>query len=294
MSEVVNAAGAAPAGGEQPAPESQVAPTVNEPAVTPEPLADLLAQHRREKAERTRARTEADGYKSRVTELEAKLAQLENARKDILGDPVGYLRAHGVTDEELPLIGEATMYERMPGKAPPDLRARMLEAKLERERRTRETEAAERARAAEAEQAENQIRTYHGVLSQAVQAGAGDFPVSSEWFAESPEDHVESLMHTARNMAQAAEQRGEVADLSPASVRRTLEEFLAKRVQRATRSGGAGTPAAVGEKTNESPRGVSGQSAAQKAAGPRPDASTDEERRRRAKEVLETFDKMGG
>jgi hypothetical protein len=290
--QIVNDAGAAPAA--EGAAPAQVTP---EPAPAPAqtPVSEILAQHRAARAEAKKARGETDSLRSELATVKAELEKYRGARSSIIADPVGFLRSHGVTDDELPLIGEAAFYERMPDKAPPTLRARMLELRLNREQREREAErqrAAEEARRAEAD---NRFNSFVAALADGG-LSAETHPVSAAWFAESQDEYVQSLVHTARNMAEAAEEAGVRADLSPGNVRKVLEDHLAKRAGRLPGRQPVdqrGAQAPVGEKrTPEAPRGVSPQASA--GGTTRAPANTDQERVRRAIAAMDAFDQGSG
>lgn len=289
--QIVTAAGAAPAEGLL-APAQPTVTPAPAPAAEPAPaISDLLAQHRRARQESQKAAQETAGVRSELERVKAELAKYQGARKDIIADPVGFLRAHGVTDEELPLVGEAAFYERMPNKAPADLRARMLEARIARTERDREAALANEATAAEARDAAARIQNYRGALEASV-TGEG-CPLSKAWFGDDgAEEYVESLVHTARNLAHAANERGEVADLSPANVRKVLEDHLAKR---AGRLPGRAAPAEQKREDQrpsflDAPRGVSAQGAVNSGSTARAPANTEAERVRRAIAAMDALD----
>lgn len=251
----------------------------------PQPLADLIAEHRRSREAAKREAATRAQREARVAELEAELERGRASRGSILADPVGYLRAQGVQDDELPVVGEALMYHLMPDRAPANLRPRLLEAQMRRNERQRETEAATRAQREAAERDAAQYGVYVAALDASARAApATENPYSRRWFGESHEEYVQSLEATARNLAAAAQEAGEVADLRPQNVMRVLEAHLAQRARR-FEARAAEPDTRAGERTAETNQGVSTQRLNERGSA-RPPALTDEERIRRAVEAL--------
>lgn len=133
----------APAPEQAPAPEAAPEPTPEAQTPTPEPeqpapeqptgLADLIRQQRQDRAMRQAKEREAQDIRAKLEAAEAQLARMSKA--DMLSDPIGFAQLHGLTEQEMALIGQAYLYHLVPDKAPPDLRYKMLEAKTARERR---------------------------------------------------------------------------------------------------------------------------------------------------------------
>lgn len=131
------------------------------------------------------------------------------------------------------------------------------------------------------------LQSYQAVIEAAVQTWDGVYPESQAWFGQNHDEYTQSLMHTANNMAEAARARGEVADLSPKAVAAVLERDIASRAarirggkptQQSAMASGQ-TPAAGGKQpTVLSTKG--------QGASPTPKATTEDERLKRAMEVV--------
>jgi hypothetical protein len=207
-----------------------------------------------------------------------------------MSDPVGYAQMLGLSDQDMALIGQAYLYHLVPEKAPPDLRYKMLEAKSSRERKTLEEQRQrdEYARAEDARQ--QQINQYVSMMGAAAEAWGADgdkhpYQASHAWFGGNHDEYSESLVHTARNIAAGAQERGEVADLSIKAVAATLERDLASRLGRAKPQAAAPTQPAVvaapkAPTSGKQPAVMSTRG--QDGGAPRPPAETDEERVKRA------------
>jgi uncharacterized protein YukE len=274
---------------ETPAPAPAEAPApAPEPAKEP-PLSEVIRQARVERQQRAVKDRENADLRTKLQEATERLSRLDKA--DMVADPIGFAQAHGISEQEMALIGQAYLYHLVPDKAPPDLRYKLLEAKTARTERQREAERAEAAKKAAADAEAQSIQQYAGVLGASVQVWEGSgqhpFPASQAWFGGSQNEYAESLMHTARNLAEAARVAGEVADLSPKAVAEALERELAPRVTRIRGTGSRlsqtsekapAQPAAGGKQPAVlSTRGQGGQ--------PVPEATTEEERIRRATEA---------
>ena len=149
------------------------------------------------------------------------------------------------------MVAENAMYGLVPDKAPPDFRARMVEAQYKRDKALQEertakerAEADEKAKKAAAEAGERMEKEYQESLLAAIPSLTGN-TVSSEWFGQDHADYVESLFHTARNLATEATRAGKRADLSPANVAAVLEKHLADKVNRIGKPKQEAVPAAV-------------------------------------------------
>ena len=118
----------------------EAAPVAEAPQDTPpaEPAPSPLALKIKAERERREAQRQTEdavtGYKRQISELQE---QLESVKKvdDPLSDPVGWARARGLSQEEQLLLGQSLLYDLAPNKAPADMRIRLLEAKMAREKR---------------------------------------------------------------------------------------------------------------------------------------------------------------
>lgn len=279
-------------------------PKAEVPADKPDPqkqaLADIIREQRESRKAREIEATRAKDAESRLGEAQSEIEKLKRAN-DFEADPVAYARARNWDKEKQALMGQMLLYDLVPDKAPADLRTRMLETKLEREKReAAETQKQQQAQQAQA-QAQQQYTQFVAMVDQAAASfDEGSYPESTAWFV-SPEsgeiDHdtyVRSLVATATNMANVAAKEGRVADLSPASIGRTLEAEVAKRmkardakVQKRTKPAQPASQQAApvvagggGMQPTESTKGTYG------SGTPRPPAQTDEERVARALAVL--------
>lgn len=207
----------------------------------------------------------------------------------MVADPIGFAEAHGLSEQEMALVGQAYLYHLVPDKAPAHLAGKLLEAKMAREAKAREAKAqADAARQAD-EQSTAQVQQYTAVLGVAVQTwesgGAHPFPSSQAWFGGNHEEYQESMVHTARNIAEVARARGEVADLSPKAVAAQLEQDIASRAARFRTPAAAPTQQSV-KVEPETPATGGKQPAVLSTKGqggsPMPKAVTEEERIQRA------------
>jgi len=118
---------------------------------------------------------------------------------------------------------------------------------------------------------------------------AGSYPESSAWFGDDFGAYMQSLMATARNVSQRAQAEGKVADLRPESLAATLEAATAQRLAardarkqaRAPQAKADAVRPADGMQTVDtlSMRNMTG------AGSPRPPATDEKERIRRAAEA---------
>lgn len=272
-------------------------------AIAPDPqkqaLADIIREQREARKAREESQARAKDLEGKYTEAQQEIEKLKRAN-DFETDPVAYARARGWDKEKQALMGQMLLYDLVPDKAPPDLRQRLFETKIEREKREAADKAQQEQQAQAQQAAQQQYQQYVGMVDQAVQQfEEGSFPESTAWFIN-PEteevDHdnyVRSLVATAVNMANVAQREGRVADLSPASIAKALEAEVAKRmkardakVQKRTKPAQpasqqqAPVVVAGGMPPTESTKGSYGSGA------PRQPAQTDEERVARAIAVL--------
>lgn len=287
-----------------PAQEDKAAPAPVLPAqeaAKPQPLAELIKQTREARQAKAQEEARAKDLQSKYDELQAKMDQLQRD-SDFENDPVAYAKARGWDKEKQLLMGQMLLYDLAPDKAPQDLRLRMFESKQQREKR----EAEEQRKAEETQRIQQgQQETYQAFVAAIDQTAAafepGSYPESQAWFInpESGEvDHdtyVRSLVATAVNMANAAQRENRVADLSPASIAKTLEAEVARRMSKRDEAKAkrmVKAPAAPempvvkqealvagGVQPTESTQGTYGSGA------PRPQAKTDQERLNRAMAV---------
>lgn len=245
-----------------PAPGTSAIPT---PPVTRDDIRAAIAEDREMREARARTESELAAAKRERDEAVARVRDYEATRDNVFADPIGHFTALGMDDRALAVLGETIMYHLVPDKAPPDHRARLVEARMNREAALREKRTATEAEAAKAaaetarRAAEaDEVDRYAVAVSTATKAfakeaetagGSHPFPVSAAWFADDADNYTISLVQTAAHLAEAAQERGEVADLSPRAVARELEATLTKRAARiaAAKSGATGpkiTPAA--------------------------------------------------
>lgn len=251
-----------------------------------ESLADLIRKQREERQARQAHQKEASDLKARVAELEGQLAK--SAKADLLSDPIGFAQAHGLSEKEMALIGQAYLYHLVPDKAPPDLRVKLLEAKMAREKKLDEDKRTAEQRANDEAMQRAQVQQYTSAIRQSIPSFGDSFPHSTAWFGANHEEYTQSLVHTARNLAEWAQENNRVADLSPKAVAAVLEQDLASRFKRlkppaqqqATQQQGEKPviPAAGKQPAVLSTRG--------QGASPAPPAMSEEERLKRAMDVV--------
>lgn len=238
-SAVVASAEAKPAEPSTPAAEP---PKTEEPAKSlgSSSLAEQIRADREARLAREKAVAEQTDYKAKLAEAEAKIAELSKTSEIARRDIVAHLTALGFTAKDLATAGESIMYHLVPDQAPPDIRIRTLEARLDRERREaeeaeqRKAQEADKRRAEEAAQeAERMQAEYVESLRTVVETAESTGLVHSvAWFADSHAEYTESLLRTAQNLATTAQAQGKVADLSPANVAAVLEKHLLERASR--------------------------------------------------------------
>ena len=166
---------------------------------------------------------------------------------DPLSDPVGWARARGLSQEEQLLLGQSLLYDLAPNKAPADMRIRLLEAKMAREKRAEQEQAQRNQSLAAQRQNQNlinqfaeEIETFAGSLP------IGSFPESEDFYGDDSAQYVQDLLNHARVLATGAAKAGRRVDLSPEAVAKSLEADLVKRLSR------RGSRAAVAPTTAES------------------------------------------
>jgi hypothetical protein len=220
-------------------PPAPVATVTNppEPVIpAPEPpkgpsLADVIRQEREAKQARAQEAARAKDLEAQLADARSEMDRLKRD-SDFESDPVAYAKARGWDNEKQALMGQMLLYDLVPDKAPPDLRLRLFESKQARAERER-TDAARKAQE-EAAAAQSQEQYHNFVTAVQHAAGSfedGSFPESQAWFGEDQDTYVRSLVATAVNMASAAQRDGRVADLSPASIAKTLEAEVERKMK---------------------------------------------------------------
>jgi hypothetical protein len=253
-------------------------------------LAEVIRQERESRKAREQESARAKDLETKYSELRAEMERVKRD-SDFEADPVAYARARGWDKEKQVLMGQTLLYDLVPDKAPPDLRIRLFESKQARERRESQ-EQAEKARTEQAQAAEQE--QYHTFVTAVDRAAgsfeSGSFPESESWFGEDHDTYVRSLVATAINMASAAQQNGQVADLSPAAIARTLEAEVARKMKaRDDRAQKRAKPVAPAQQETQAGGGMQPTESTKGTYGsgaPRPKAVSDAERVARAIAVM--------
>ncbi len=274
----------------QAAPAAVAAPSETSPQEAPPApvakgpsLAEVIRQEREAKQARAQESARAKDLETQLADVRAEMERMKRD-SDFEADPVAYAKARGWDHEKQVLMGQTLLYDLVPDKAPADLRQRLYESKQARKEREQAEQARQEREQAQAAQSQEQYTNFVTVVQQA--AGSfedGSFPESQAWFGEDQDTYVRSLVATAVNMASAAQRDGRVADLSPASIAKTLEveverkmkardERTQKRVKPVPPAQQVAAQVAGGVQPTESTRGIYG------SAGPAPKAKTDAER----------------
>jgi hypothetical protein len=286
-----------------PVPAPAPTPVVKAEEPKPDPakqsLAEVIRSEREARKQREEASLKAKDLEFKFTEAQAEIDKLRRAN-DFENDPIAYAKARGWDKEKQALMGQMLLYDLVPDKAPADLRQKLFESKHEREKREEAEKRTQEEQTRTQQAAQQQYQQFVAVVDQAAAAfEEGSFPESQAWFinpASGEMDHdtyVRSLVATATNMANAAAREGRVADLSPASIAKTLEAEVARRmtardakVQKRTKPVEPASQQQVapvapgGMQPTESTKGTYG------AGAPRPAATSDAERIARAMAVL--------
>lgn len=213
----------APAQPEQPQAKEPEAPVEKQPG-----LGETIRGWREAREAAKRAQDETSTLKQQLAKM---TQELEAARTSgFEDDPVGYAKSRKWTPEQQLLYGQSLLYDLRPDKADPQFRIKMFEDKQARkEREAREAEEARKAQEAEAS-TRNLMEKFYTDTAHAVQSTpAGSYPGVEDWFGDDTESLMTSLMATARNVGAAATAAGQVADLSPAALMRTLEAEVTSR-----------------------------------------------------------------
>lgn len=194
-----------------------------------DPLAKIIAEQRA-----NRARVEAESKaKADIQAENGKLReQLDAVRKasSFEDDPVAYAKSRKWDKYTQAFLAQTLLYDLVPDKAPQDIRLRLYEMRQSREKAEAEATAKQKEMAAQAEAQQVPLRNYAMHLEHAMKTeGTDAFPESASWFDGDDESYHSSLMATAKNMAESAKNSGTMADLSYASVAKTLETEVSRR-----------------------------------------------------------------
>lgn len=229
----------APAATPDPGPATTTSPATPAP-VDAAALLAAINQDRDRREAGIRAEQEAATFKTRAEAAEAKLAEFEKAKRNRLLDPASFFKKMGYTDKEMALTAEGLMFSLIPDKAPPDHRAKLVEAQMLRDREAQEEEKKAAEAAAQAKQTQDQAEyskqmetKYHNFLTEGV-AGfkPGDFPASQAWFDKDHAGYARELLETARTLAENAAKAGTKIDLSATAIAPHLEAKYAERAKR--------------------------------------------------------------
>lgn len=227
-----------------PTPETSATPAA--PAQVPVPGIDAKALMEAINADRVqREKTasdakERDTYKARADAAEAKLNDLDKAKKNRLLDPAGFLRKMGYSDRDLALTSEGIMFTLMPDKAPPGWVANLVKAQREQDLsdaeerdKQRETDAQKRASESHVAQEKEIEKRYQNFLEQEVAAfPAGTYKASQIWFADNHKAYAQELFDTARALADEAVKAGKTIDVSGSAIAVHVEKKYAEKAQR--------------------------------------------------------------
>ena len=262
------------------------------PAESKPSLADEIRADRERRQAQAKAAEEESSAKKELEAAKAKLDKYEKSKDNALLDATGFLKEMGMSPQEMAAFAENVMFTLVPEKAPTDFRQRMLEAQYKRdkqleasrikqERERMEQEARDKA-AAEGERMEQEFKE---ALATAVPSfTAQSHPASVAWFGQDHADYAESLLHTARNLAEQATRAGTLADLSPGNIAAVLEKSIADRAAR-FKTPTQTQPAQVG-KPNPAPVKQSGTEDQNQTTTTPATPLSDEERIRRAAAVV--------
>lgn len=224
----------------KPAAEAPKTEDTPKPAEAKPSLADEIRADRERRMAQAKAAEEESSAKKELEAARARLDKYEKSKDNALLDSTGFLKEMGMTPQEMASFAENVMFTLVPEKAPVDFRQRMLEAQYARDKQLAETRRAEEA--AKAEKAAQERAAAEGArmeeefkeaLANAVPSFTAEtHPASVAWFGQDHRDYAESLLHTARNLAEEATRAGRLADLSPGNIAAVLEKSIADRAAR--------------------------------------------------------------
>lgn len=256
-------------------------------------LAELIRAQREAREAKAREEARNKDLSSQLEEARKEIERLKKATADFEDDPIGFGKNRGWTREQQLFYGQTLLYDLAPDQAPPDFREKLFEMKLTRRERAEQRAREEAEKRAQQEAVARQVQAYYQELANTFSTvDEGSYPESTAWFTDPDteqfdrDSYLESLMHTANNLAEAAAAQNKVADLSPANVAKVLEAEVARRMalrdrRASARKTSAVTPEGSGEQsTSLSTRNMMG------SGTPRPPAMDDEERIQRAAGVV--------
>lgn len=263
------------------------APEPEPPKVESE-IAAALREMREQKAQSDQTKQEVQTWKGKYDDVVQELEAIKSAPK-FEDDPLEYVRARKWTPEQQKEVVELLAYDLNPAAAPPDFRFRVFESKQAR----KEREAQERAEAQRAQELQAQEAQIHQAFITQLDAAASTFspeayPVNDAVYGDDRRMYVTALYRLANELAEEAQSKGQRADLSAEALAAKLEQrnadklaaIEARRSKRAPKQ----EPAKLPEDTKQSvvnPVSTTGL----REGAPRPPATTEEERIKRATEV---------
>jgi hypothetical protein len=259
-------------------------------------IAELIRAQREDREARKRFETESKDLKSQLEAARKELEEARRAQAAFDDDPISYAKGRKWSREQQLFYGQTLLYDLAPDQAPPDFRQRMFEERMTRKEREEQARKEEEAARSQQEAQVRNVQAYFQQLDQTFQTvDEVSYPESTAWFSDPDSgtldrnNYLESLMHTANNMAEAALQEGKMADLSPANVARVLEAEVARRMalrdrRAASRKPSAETPAAPGRSGVQPAESLSTRNM-NGSGTPQPPAMSEEERVRRAAAV---------
>lgn len=271
---------------ETPAERQEMAKAIEskaEPALSP-----LAAKIKADREARQAKLTDTTDYKKLWEEATAKANQQE---LDPVSDPVGWVKAMKMNPEEQALFARTLLYDLVPDEADANTRIKMFEAKQARAQRMEKEQEAQRQAQAQADAYNQAMTQYRDDLESAVASfQSGSYPESEDYYGENDQLYLGALMITARKLADTATQARQQADLSPANVARTLEAEITRQLKARDdrRAGRTKTPATeIKQVARTEPQTVETMSTAGLggAGMPRPTATNEIERKRRAAEA---------
>lgn len=201
-------------------------------------LAEQIRAEREAKAAKAKTDAEETSAAKELAAIKEKLAKHEKGRDNVLLDSLGYLKeALGLDDAEAANVAENIIFSLRPDKAPTEWRQKALEAQYARDKKlaaereankgaeekaAREKAAREAGEALEAEFIDGLAQAIPGFTE-------AQYPNSVTWFGTDHQEYLESMLHTAHNLAAEATKAGKQADLSVTNIAAVLEKKLAER-----------------------------------------------------------------
>lgn len=247
-----------------PTPETKTEPTPNPgtgtnqtPTLDAKALLAAINADREHREKASRDASERETYKAQLEAAQAKLNEIEKAKKNRLLDPAGFLRKLGYTDRDLALTSEGIMFTLMPDKAPPGWVANLVKAQREQDQedaaekdKQREVEAQKHAaETSTAQEKEIEARYQRSLESEVAAFAPGTFKASQAWYAEDHKAYAQELYDTARALAEQAVKAGQVIDVSGRAIASHVEKKYADRASRLVAAYGTSTPAAKPQST---------------------------------------------